>query len=172
MLYPSGPRSTPSSTICGRREAMGICRQFRGFFTCPTLPKTLRVPTSSDPSGDGAGAWFARAGNSNSSIGRSPSAFTPNCCGASPWRCKTERSGEACPTELTRAKTAFPHTLENANIASQIVNPSAYFSDMKSVLKMAKRSKVRIFNPEIRLNPIHGADLAIYICDLMERDDK
>lgn len=43
---------------------------------------------------------------------------------------------------------------------------------MMSVLKMAKRSKVRIFNPEIRLNPIHGADLAIYICDLMERDDK
>lgn len=42
---------------------------------------------------------------------------------------------------------------------------------MMSVLKMAKRSKVRIFNPEIRLNPIHGADLAIYICDLMDRGD-
>lgn len=43
---------------------------------------------------------------------------------------------------------------------------------MMSVLKMAKRSKVRIFNPEIRLNPTHGADLAIYICDLMDRGDK
>ena len=80
--------------------------------------------------------------------------------------------GEACPAKLTRAKTAFARALERAGVVSQIVNPSAYFSDMMSVLKMAKRGKVRIFDPGVRLNPIHGADLAVYICDLMEKGEK
>ena len=80
--------------------------------------------------------------------------------------------GEACPAKLTRAKTAFARALERAGVVSQIVNPSAYFSDMMSVLRMAKRGKVHIFDPAIRLNPIHGADLAVCICDLMEKGEK
>lgn len=80
--------------------------------------------------------------------------------------------GEKCPAKLTRAKTAFARALERADVLSQIVNPSAYFSDMMSVLKMAKRGKVHIFDPAIRLNPIHGADLAVCICDLMEKGEK
>lgn len=50
--------------------------------------------------------------------------------------------GDRCPTQLTRAKSAFAQTLAASAITSQIINPSAYFSDMTEVLGMAKRDLV------------------------------
>ncbi|WP_167149912.1 NAD(P)H-binding protein [Actinomyces sp. ZJ308] len=76
--------------------------------------------------------------------------------------------GEHCPAQLTRAKSAFVQTLTDAAISSQVINPSAYFSDMMEVPAMARRGVVTIFRPEVRINPIHGADLAAYVVDRME----
>src|SRR5699024_2454948 len=47
--------------------------------------------------------------------------------------------GDQCPTELTRAKTAFAQTLAASNVTSQIINPPAYFSDMMEVFALATR---------------------------------
>ena len=76
--------------------------------------------------------------------------------------------GDRCPTRLTRAKSAFAQTLSVAEINSQIINPPAYFSDMTEVLAMARRGLVTVLRPTARINPIHGADLAVYVVDRME----
>ena len=76
--------------------------------------------------------------------------------------------GERCPAQLTRAKSAFAQTLSAAPISSQIINPPAYFSDMTEVLTMARRGLVTVLRPTARINPIHGADLAVYVVDRME----
>ncbi len=68
--------------------------------------------------------------------------------------------GERCPAQLTRAKTAFVRQLTSSPIPSQIINPSGYFSDMTQILRMARKGRVFLLRPEIRVNPIHGADLA------------
>lgn len=73
--------------------------------------------------------------------------------------------GDACPTQLTRAKAAFVKDLTASSIPSQIINPPGYFSDMTQILKMAQRGRVFIVRPEARINPIHGADLAAYCVD-------
>lgn len=79
--------------------------------------------------------------------------------------------GDRCPTELTRAKSAFAQTLAASDITAQIINPPAYFSDMMEVLGMAKRGLVPVFCPKVRINPIHGADLAAFIVDRLESDE-
>jgi len=76
--------------------------------------------------------------------------------------------GDRCPARLTRAKSAFAQTLSVAEICSQIINPLAYFSDMTEVLTMARRGLVTVLRPTARINPIHGADLAVYVVDRME----
>ena len=76
--------------------------------------------------------------------------------------------GDRCPARLTRAKSAFSQTLSVAEISSQIINPPAYFSDMTEVLAMARRGLVTVLRPTARINPIHGADLAVYVVDRME----
>lgn len=73
--------------------------------------------------------------------------------------------GDACPAQLTRAKTAFVKDLTISAIPSQIVNPPGYFSDMMQILRMARRGRVLIVRPEVRINPVHGADLAAYCVD-------
>ena len=76
--------------------------------------------------------------------------------------------GDRCPARLTRAKSALAQTLSVAEINSQIINPPAYFSDMTEVLAMARRGLVTVLRPTARINPIHGADLAVYVVDRME----
>ena len=76
--------------------------------------------------------------------------------------------GDRCPARLTRAKSAFAQTLSVAEIGAQIINPPAYFSDMMEVLAMARRGLVTVLRPTARINPIHGADLAVYVVDRME----
>lgn len=75
--------------------------------------------------------------------------------------------GEQCPAELTKAKTAFARELDASPVVTQIVNPPGYFSDMTQILQMARRGKVFLFDPKVRINPIHGADLARFCVDRM-----
>lgn len=62
---------------------------------------------------------------------------------------------------LVAAKSAFVRELTEARIASSVIAPTGYFSDMADVLHMAQAGRVWLFgNGQTRINPIHGADLA------------
>ncbi|MDO4258597.1 MAG: NmrA family NAD(P)-binding protein [Actinomycetaceae bacterium] len=73
-----------------------------------------------------------------------------------------------CPARLVKAKEAFVAKLEDSPLTTHVIEPSAYFSDMVSVLKMARSGLIPILNPTVRCNPIHGADLATHIADGVE----
>lgn len=78
---------------------------------------------------------------------------------------------ERCPAPLTRAKTAFNQALQVSPLTSQTINPPGYFSDMAQILDLARLRIVPLLNPAIRINPIHGADLASFIADQVERGE-
>ncbi|WP_033374949.1 SDR family oxidoreductase [Actinopolyspora halophila] len=80
--------------------------------------------------------------------------------------------GDRCTAELTKAKTAFALALSGSSISSLIINPPGYFSDMMQVFDMAKRGRVYLFDPERRINPIHGADLAAACVDRLESGEQ
>lgn len=62
---------------------------------------------------------------------------------------------------LVAAKSDFVHALRASPLASTVIAPSGYFSDMGEVLSMARSGRVWLFGPgKARINPIHGADLA------------
>lgn len=70
---------------------------------------------------------------------------------------------------LVAAKQAFVDELQAAHIASTVVCPSGYFSDMGDFLSMAKRGRVWLFGDgQNRINPIHGADLAQAVFETIE----
>ena len=62
---------------------------------------------------------------------------------------------------LVDAKQAFVEALQVAPIASTIIAPSGYFSDMADFLAMARGNRVWLFGDgSLNINPIHGKDLA------------
>lgn len=62
---------------------------------------------------------------------------------------------------LVAAKSAFVRALQEAGIASTVIAPSGYFSDMEDFLDMARSGRIWLFGEGThRINPIHGADLA------------
>lgn len=72
--------------------------------------------------------------------------------------------------EMVSAKQSFVDALEAADIASTVILPSGFFSDMKDFMSMAKSGRVWLFGDgKYRLNPIHGADLATAIADATGR---
>ena len=67
---------------------------------------------------------------------------------------------------LIAAKQAFVDRLQAADIASTVIAPSGYFSDMSDFLAMAQSGRAYLFGDgQFRLNPIHGADLAVATAD-------
>lgn len=80
-------------------------------------------------------------------------------------------NGSDCPARLTRAKAAFATALLRSSVPGQVIDPPAYFSDMMEVFKMVERSgRLWAFDPVDgrRINPIHGADLAVECVDRVE----
>ncbi len=67
---------------------------------------------------------------------------------------------------ILRSKAAFAATLERSTVAHQVINPSGYFSDVTDFWTMARRGLV-LLPPagEIRVAPIHGADLGKFCAD-------
>lgn len=67
---------------------------------------------------------------------------------------------------ILRSKAAFAAVLARSPLAHQIVNPSGYFSDMSDFAAMA-RTGVMVLPPapDVRVAPIHGADLARFCVD-------
>lgn len=78
---------------------------------------------------------------------------------------------EAGRSLILRSKAAFAAVLERSRIAHQLVNPSGYFSDLSDFVSMA-RSGVVVLPPanDVRVNPIHGADLARFCVDHLGDD--
>jgi uncharacterized protein YbjT (DUF2867 family) len=69
--------------------------------------------------------------------------------------------GGEIPGALTASKERFVERLRESEVASVVVRPTGYFSDMEEFLGMAKRGRVYLIGSgEKRMNPIHGADLA------------
>lgn len=62
---------------------------------------------------------------------------------------------------MVRAKERFAQELAAAPIASTILMPSGFFSDLQEVLTMASQGRVYLFGDgAARISPIHGADMA------------
>lgn len=62
---------------------------------------------------------------------------------------------------ILRAKAAFATVLARSALPHQVINPSGYFSDIGEFLSLARRGIVVLPpDPDVRVAPIHGADLA------------
>jgi len=71
------------------------------------------------------------------------------------------RAADMAKVPLVAAKSAFVEELQRSAVASAIIAPSGYFSDMSDFLAMAQSGRVWLFGDgSKRINPIHGADLA------------
>lgn len=80
--------------------------------------------------------------------------------------------GDRCTAELTKAKTAFVEELTKSSVPSQVIDPPGYFSDMMQIFAMAQRGRAYLFDPERKINPIHGADLAAACVDRLEAGEQ
>ena len=75
--------------------------------------------------------------------------------------------------EIVDAHEAFIEELEASGIAHTVVRPTGYFSDMGEVFEMARRGRVWLIGSGAnRVNPIHGADLAVVCADAIESADR
>ena len=71
--------------------------------------------------------------------------------------------------KIFEAKEKFVDELKNSGINYCVLRPNGFFSDMKDFLDMAKSGRVYLFGDgKLKLNPIHGADLAKVCVDKME----
>ncbi len=72
--------------------------------------------------------------------------------------------------KICEAKERFVDRLKSSGLDYCIVRPNGFFSDMGDFLKMAKGGTIYLFgNGELKLNPIHGYDLARKIVDSLEQ---
>ncbi len=71
--------------------------------------------------------------------------------------------------EIVKAHEDFADELKASGMNYAIVRPNGFFSDMEEFFNMAKRGRVYLIGPgDTKLNPIHGADLAVTCVDAME----
>lgn len=70
---------------------------------------------------------------------------------------------------LVEAKQAFVDRLRSTSIDSTVIAPSGFFSDMAELFAMAGSGRVWLFGKGTpRVNPIHGADLALAIAQAVD----
>jgi len=71
--------------------------------------------------------------------------------------------------DIVKAHEDFVDMLRASGMNYASIRPTGYFSDMGEFFEMAKRGRVYLFGPgSNRINPVHGADLAITCVDAME----
>ena len=71
--------------------------------------------------------------------------------------------------DIVDAHEAFVEELEASGLEHTVVRPTGYFSDMSEVLEMARKGRVWLIGSGTnRVNPIHGADLAVACADAIE----
>ncbi len=72
---------------------------------------------------------------------------------------------------VIRAKRRFEDALIESALEWQIVRPSGFFTDMTDVWRMALKGTVHLFGDgQSRISPIHPADLAEAIAELLEAE--
>ncbi len=70
--------------------------------------------------------------------------------------------------KIFEAKEKFVDELKSSGINYCVLRPNGFFSDMKDFLNMAKAGRVYLFGAgALKLNPIHGEDLAKVCVDKM-----
>lgn len=70
--------------------------------------------------------------------------------------------------KIFEAKEKFVNELKSSGIRYCVLRPNGFFSDMKDFLTMAKGGRVYLFGDgKLKLNPIHGEDLAKVCVDKM-----
>ncbi len=75
--------------------------------------------------------------------------------------------------DIVKAHEDFVDELKASGIDYTVMRPTGYFSDMEEFLKMAKRGRVYLFGKgENRMNPIHGADLAVSSVDAITSEKR
>lgn len=71
--------------------------------------------------------------------------------------------------KIFEAKEAFVDELKKSGLEYTVIRPNGFFSDMKDFLQMAGKGRVFLFgNGEQLMNPIHGADLAEHILNMID----
>ena len=74
--------------------------------------------------------------------------------------------------DIIDAHEAFVDVLEASGMDCAVLRPTAYFSDMGEVFEMARKGRVWLIGSgDNRVNPIHGADLAVACVDAIEGND-
>lgn len=72
-------------------------------------------------------------------------------------------------SDLVRAKSRFVAALQASSIASLVVRPGGFFVDIAEVFNMARSGRVwMVGDGRVKINPIHGADLAAAVADAVE----
>jgi uncharacterized protein YbjT (DUF2867 family) len=73
--------------------------------------------------------------------------------------------------DIIDAHEDFVDELKASGIDFAVLRPTGYFSDLGEVLEMARKGRVWLIGSgQNRVNPIHGADLAVACVDAMEGD--
>jgi uncharacterized protein YbjT (DUF2867 family) len=74
---------------------------------------------------------------------------------------------------IVDAHERFVEELSASGLSYAILRPTGFFSDMGAYFEMAKRGRVYLLGPgEHRINPIHGADLAVACVDAVDSSEQ
>jgi uncharacterized protein YbjT (DUF2867 family) len=70
---------------------------------------------------------------------------------------------------IVKAHEDFVAALRASGLEYAVIRPTGFFSDMEEYWRMANRGRVYLLGPgRNRINPIHGADLAVTCVDAVE----
>jgi uncharacterized protein YbjT (DUF2867 family) len=73
--------------------------------------------------------------------------------------------------DIIRAHEDFVAELKGSGLSYTVIRSTGFFSDMGEYLAMARKGRVYLVGSgESRINPIHGADLAVTCVDAVETD--
>lgn len=74
--------------------------------------------------------------------------------------------------EIVKAHEDFVVELKKSGIDFSVLRPTGYFSDMGEFMSMARKGRIYLVGQgRNRVNPIHGADLAIACVDALESSE-
>lgn len=74
---------------------------------------------------------------------------------------------------IVKAHEDFVDVLKASEMDFVVIRPTGFFSDMEEYLKMARRGRVYLIGSgRNRINPIHGADLAVTCVDAVDKTAK
>ncbi|GAL31855.1 oxidoreductase [Vibrio maritimus] len=74
---------------------------------------------------------------------------------------------------LLAAKELFARRLLNSNVLEPcVIRPNGFFSDLKEIYNMTAKGKGYLFGQDgVRVNPIHGSDLARFCIEAIDRSE-